>query len=195
MLRLLFHQKMIYIHEVGLHATPMVESDSLSGVIETGRSWYRSTERCESLIRCLQATKEYLDQFLAIRLEFISRVTMPGFLHLIYAVLILGIFATDCDAPQLDGSHIRQIADFENYINSLSNKTRQVIAMTPHVDSTREHMQNLHHLWHSSRIEYQFNDGRDLSFMDIFTTIIKRCSSTPILCEEGADRWDLQVCD
>jgi hypothetical protein len=115
---------------------------------------------------------------------------MPDFLHLIYAVLILGTFATDCDAPQLDGPHIHKIADFENYINSLSHKTRQAIAMTPQADRTHEHMKNLHHLWQSSRIGYEVaGGGLDLSFMDIFTTIIKRCCSTPMLCEDVADRW------
>lgn len=188
-LQLLFYHTRIFVNELGLHGTPPFEIDILPRMLSTGSSWYNSTGRSDSIIRCLQATKEYLDHFLRISPEAIVHFTTPDFLHLIYAILILGSIATTCHSPQLDQAHIRQIAAFENYISALSQKTMQAIATISQTGGTHGHLKNLHHLWQrsgpwylqaTSRTEMvgiSIVDYPDFSFMEIFSTIIRRCAN------------------
>ena len=201
-LRLAFYHAKIYTNEVGLHSTHIIGADMLSDITLTTRSWYQSSERSETLIQCLQATKEYLDQFLALSPETIAHITTPAFLHLIYAVLVLGSLATTTQSPRLDATSIRSLADFESYISALSRKSKQTIA-TPNIGrGTHEHMSNLHHLWQQSKPWYaQSITGNgalartigsfpDLSFMDILSTIVQRCSSSPMLCDGSPVRCE-----
>lgn len=187
-LRLLFHHTRIFINEVGLHAIAPLEVNILPGMTLTGICWYASPERSDSLIRCLQATKEYLDYFLVISPEAIVYFSMPVFIHLIYAVLILGSIATTSNSPRLDAAHIRRVAEFENYIGALSQKTLQVIGTTSETDGAHGHLSNLHHLWQKSgpwysqvisssgTASYSTLGCPDFSFMEIFSTTIRRCS-------------------
>ena len=185
---LLCHTR-IYINEVSIRTSPL-KNDSVCRIVHTEASWYRSSERYDSIVRCLQATKEYLDHFLRMSPEAIPRIPMPDFLRLIYAVLILGSLATTCNLPPLDSAHIREIAEFESYIIALSHKTTQTITTISPTDTAHGHMRNLRHLWQTSKpwyaqfinkdeLGYAIIGGQDLSFMDIFSTIITRCSSFP----------------
>lgn len=144
-LKLLFHHIRIYVNEVGLHVIPPE-----NGAAFTEQSWYHSSARTESLIRCLQAAKNYLDYFLTLPPDIVVEFTMHDFLRLIYAVLILGSFATGCDSPRLDAARIRQISDLENYLNALSQNTMQAIATTPTTDS-HGFLSYLYHLWQHSK--------------------------------------------
>ena len=201
-LRLAFYHAKIYTNEVGLHSTHITGADTLSSITPTTRSWYQSSERSETLIQCLQATKEYLDQFLALSPEAIAHITTPAFLHLIYAVLVLGSLATTTQSPRLDATYIRSLADFESYISALSRKSQQTIA-TPNIGrGTHKHMSNLHHLWQQSKpwyaqsitgngiLTHTIGSFQDLSFMDILSTIVQRCSSSPMLCDGSLVRCE-----
>jgi hypothetical protein len=201
-LQLLFYHTQIYINELGLHSSPATETELRPDITPSMTSWYQSSERSESIIRCLQATRAYLDHFLALPSEDICNTTTPEFLHLIYAVLILGSLATTCHTPSLDNAHIRVLANFENYINALSRKTVQAIAVTNMSCTTHQHMINLHHLWQQSKPWYAqrtsafgtvgrgLGDAPDLSFMDIFLTIIRRCSGSAMLCSRIVARCE-----
>jgi hypothetical protein len=153
-LQLLFYHTQIYINELGLHSSPAAKTELRPDITPSRNSWYQSLERSESIIRCLQATREYLDHFLALPSENICHITTPEFLHLIYAVLILGSLATTCHTPSLDNAHIHVFANFEYYIHALSRKTVQAIAATNMSCITHQHMINLRHIWQQSKPWY-----------------------------------------
>lgn len=180
-----FYNLRIYVNEIGFHAIKPSEMEVMSSTTAL-RSWYYSAARNESLIRCLQATKDYLDRYLALTLEDIANLTLTDIISLVYAVLILGAFATGaCDSQSLDITHVRQTANLDYYLDSLSDKAlQQVSASKP---GSNDYMSHLYELMQQSKIWYAqlVKDptpigmclvGRpNFSFMEIIPTIVGRC--------------------
>lgn len=184
-LNMLFCHTKIYINEIGLYAS----LPGSNAVPLTESSGNDSLERYQTLIRCLNATREYLDRFLMISPDYIVHASNSEFLNLIYAVLVLGSISTGSYLSQLDPTHIRVMADFESYITALSHKTIQAIATTCQSDITHGHLKNLDHFWQRSKRWYEQSimiikagcrpiGNRKFSFMDIISTVIKRCSTS-----------------
>ena len=180
-----FYNLRIYVNEVGFHAVQPSEMDVMSSTT-TLRSWYYSAARNESLIRCLQATKDYLDRYLRLTPEDIANLSLTDIISLVYAVLILGAFATGaCDSQSLDIAHIMQSANLDYYLDSLSEQALQLIAGAK--PGSNNYMSHLYDLMQQSKIWYAqlVKDptpigmclvGRpNFSFMEIIPTIVGRC--------------------
>ncbi|KIW26095.1 uncharacterized protein PV07_09222 [Cladophialophora immunda] len=116
----------IYAREIGFHAHPPPPFS-----VPTARSspsWYLSTTRHNSLLSCLEATREYLDHFLSLSAADILAFTTPDLLRLLYAMLVLGRFSTSVDAPLLDANLLHTMANLRYYLESLTAKFRDVLA-------------------------------------------------------------------
>lgn len=174
----------IYIDEIGLHAELPSEKERKS-IAFTERSWYSSAARTESLIRCLQASKNYLDTFLLLSNEAYLQFTLVDYLGLVHTMFLLGSLATSRDLGNIDTSQLRQVANFEYYMNALSTKTAQTIASSRTIGGNM-YMSSINGLFLQSKAWYLqvlsdpnpagFRDGKmDFSFMEIMKAILLRC--------------------
>jgi hypothetical protein len=148
-------------------------------------SWYFAAARNESLIRCLQATKEYFDRYLLLTSDDLSSLNITDFIPNIYAVLILGAFAAGAyNSPSLDVASIKQTANLDYYLDALSAQALQVLAVSPPGSNT--YMSHVYDLFQQSKIWYAqlakdpnpvgIITGRPtFSFMEIIPTIMARC--------------------
>ncbi|CZR59098.1 related to cercosporin resistance protein [Phialocephala subalpina] len=174
----------IFLNEIGFHATALPENEALSPQLRS-RSWYYSTARSETMLRCIQACKDYLDFFIAIPPEAAMYGTLPDILGYIYAVLVLGAFATSCDSPILDQLQVREIANYDYYLNSLINNLSKAMPMRPL--GSNPYLNHIFALFQQTKIWYAqilmdptidgFNNigNPGFSFMDILPTIMNRC--------------------
>lgn len=174
----------IFLNEIGFHATALPEIEALSPQLKS-RSWYYSTARSETLMRCLQGCKDYLDCFIAIPPEAVMCGTLPDVLGYIYAVLVLGAFATSCDCPTLDRLQVREMANYDYYLNALVNNMSRSIPMRP--PGSNSYLNHVFALFQQTKIWYAqilmdptidgFNNigNPGFSFMDILPTIMNRC--------------------
>lgn len=181
------HFTRIHLHEIGFHAAKLPQEEILSPQLKS-RSWYYSTARSESLIRCLQASKDYIDRFLSLPAESITRGTLPDIFGIIYAVLVLGTFAVRIDTPTLDAAQLREMTNYNCYLNELITKTTTNTTVTGRCGAN-DYIFHLHTLFQQTRIWYaqisadpstmsiQFPDvvRPGFSFMDIINTIVHRC--------------------
>jgi hypothetical protein len=180
-----FYNLRIYVNEIGFHAIKPSEIEVVSSTTAL-RSWYYSAARNESLIRCLQATKDYLDRYLALTLEDIANLTLTDIISLVYAVLILGTFATGaCDSQSLNITHTRQTANLDYYLDSLSDKAFQQVSAS--IPGSNNYMSHLYELLQHSRIWYAhlvkdptptgmcLVERPNFSFMKIIPMIVGRC--------------------
>lgn len=177
---MLFYSLRIYVNEVGFHCRAPSEAETMSGTAFL-RSWYHSAARNESLIRCLQATKDYLDKWLSLPLNAGMDCNMADFTQLIYVVLVLGTFATKFDSPIL----LQQVSNFEHYLNALSDKIAQLISTQS--KGSNDYMVHFHALFQQSKIWYSrlrldsagldnsTDSNPDFSFMEMFPTLSRRC--------------------
>jgi hypothetical protein len=179
-----YHYLRIYIHEVGFHASPPSALELMTGG-STLRAWYHSNARNDSLIACLQAAKTYLDRFIEVSPRQMIDFTLPDFLRLVYAVLILGRFTTGCDCPVLDASSIRKIANLGYYLEKLIDKTDNLFMLcNGEVNEAFSHMRRM---WKQSKNWFDeivkdpacardCDIGRaELDFMDILPSAIGKC--------------------
>jgi len=179
------HFVRIHLNEIGFHATALPQDEMLSPQLRS-RSWYYCSARSESLIRCLQASKDYLDRFLSLSTEAIRHGTLPDVFCLVYAVLVLGTFAVRVDTPNLDAAQLREMANYEHYIDALIRKTTHVKAMNTRAGST-DYLHYVHLLFQQTKVWYAqiLMDPSihrpsaavrpSLSFTDLISTIISRC--------------------
>lgn len=180
------HIARIHLHEVGFHAAQLPHEEQSSPQLKS-RSWYYSSARSESLIRCLQACKDYLDRFLSLPSESIINGTLPDILGLVYAVLVLGTFAVRIDTPTLDATQLREMANYDHYLNALIAKTTLTMAVMGPAGAN-DYLHHVHVLFQQSKVWYAqistdpsvseaFPDvvRPGFSFMDIIKTIVTRC--------------------
>lgn len=194
-----YHFLRIYISEVGFHASPPSPLELMSGQSSL-KAWYFSSARNESLIACLQASKNYLDRFIELTPRQTIDFILPDYLRLVYAVLILGRFTTGCDCPVLDASYVRKTANMGYYLDKLIGKANDLIMLSPDGD-VNDTFYHLRKLWEQSK--QWFNEiaidpacarecslGQpELNFMDILPSAIGKCvdfSGTTGKCDE---RW------
>jgi hypothetical protein len=181
-----FYNLRIYVNEVGFHATKPTEIEVMSNTTNL-RSWYYSAARNESLIHCLQATKDYLDRYLSMASDDITNFTMTDFVSLIYAVLLLGAFATGaCDSQTLDVAHIKQTANLDYYLDALSDQALQLISESK--AGSNHYTSHLYGLFQQCKVWYsQIAEdpspiglcvvGRpSFSVMEAIPTIMARCA-------------------
>jgi hypothetical protein len=179
-LTLRFYNLRAYINEIGLHATRP------SGVEMMSNSWYYSTHRNESLIRCLQATKSYLDRYLLLTSEEIANLNMTDYVHSVYAILVLGAFAAGAyDSDTLDSVSIEQTANLDYYLDALSAQALQLLAISE--TGSNNYISHLYSLFQQSKIWYSqlvkdpttismcITGRPTFSFMEIIPTIMARC--------------------
>lgn len=192
-LMLSFHHLRIYVNEVGFHAAAPNEVDISSGQ-STSNLWYHSAARNDSLMRCLHATKSYLDRFLSLPDSALLNMVMLDLLQLVYAVLILGSFSSRCDAPTLDSVELRQTANLEFYLKSISDKIFNIVALQD--PAANRYYRHVHTLFQQSRVWYiqMITDPSptgppNFFFMDIIRTITGRCSdfSTTTALSESSE--------
>jgi hypothetical protein len=181
------HFTHIHLHEIGFHAAALPQEEILSPQLKS-RSWYYSTARSESLIRCLQASKDYIDRFLSLSAENLTRGTLPDIFGIIYAVLVLGTFAVRVDTPTLDAAQLREMANYNYYLNSLIAKTTTNMTVAGKCGAN-DYLFHLHTFLQQTRVWYaqlsadpstmsiKFPDvvKPGFSFMDIINTIVNRC--------------------
>jgi hypothetical protein len=113
------------MNEVGFHAKVPEPFQIHSG--QTTRAWYYSPARNESLVNCLQASKDFLDYVLALPSSEFLDFTIPEFICLIYGILVLGRFSTGCDAPCIDAEHMRKSSNLFYYLDSFISKTKTLV--------------------------------------------------------------------
>ena len=199
-----YHFLLIYINEVGFHASPPTTLELMTGG-STLRAWYHSSARNDSLIACLQAAKNYLDRFIELSPRQTIGFTIPDYLRLVYAVLILGRFTTGCDCPVLDSSSIRKTANLSYYLDRLIDKADDLITLSTDggINNTFFHIRKL---WKHSKnwVDEIANDpacARDcaigqaeLNFMEILPSAIGTCvdfSGT----KGSNDQWTDTLCE
>jgi hypothetical protein len=152
----------------------------------TSTSWYYSAPRNESLIRCLQATKDYLDRYLLLTSQDIANLNMTDYIHNVYAILVLGAFATGAyDSDTLDSTSIKQTANLDYYLDALSTQALQYLAVSePGGNNYISHIYDLFQqskVWYSQLIKDPTPIGMGIatrptfSFMEIIPTIMARC--------------------
>jgi len=173
--------------EVGFHATNPSPFELMSG--DSAQSWYYSNARKEVLISCLQAAKDYLDFFLALPNKAILKFSLPDFLRLMYAVLVLGIFATDCGVPTLDGAFMRNASDLSHYLDALNTKTTSMITYTGS-EENRDFVWHMRCIFQKTKSFYSFNDapsppfenprldGADMGFMNLLPSVLGKCNDS-----------------
>lgn len=197
-IKLNFHSLRIYVNEVGFHATAPAEFGSLSEL--SAPSWYSSAARNDCLIRCLKATKTYLEQFLLLPDSEISSMVTFDLLQLVYAVLILGSFSSGFDAPNLDQTQVRKSANLEYYLNAVSDRfTRLISVQDPAADSYKYHMNTLFQTskrWYVQMVTDPSPAGPGYPrffFMDILGTMTSRCADFSTACAMSEatleDQW------
>jgi len=179
-----YHSLKVYMNEVGFHASVPSPRELMSG--NSSQTWYYSAARNEILIACLQSTKSYLDYFLTLSSSELFNFTIPDFLRLIYAILILSRFTSGCDAPTLDVGYMRKTANLGYYLDSLIFKTDSLITH----DGAKERQDCIYlvrSLFQGSKLWYNRVIGEtasaafgeteipELSFMDILPSILGRC--------------------
>ncbi|TAQ88277.1 hypothetical protein B7494_g3380 [Chlorociboria aeruginascens] len=111
----------VYMNEIGFHAVPPSPMDMMPGQ-SSRHSWYSSVARTEALIRCQDATRDYMDRFLSLPSHELRHFLVTDFIRLVYSVLVLGKFTTGCDAPSLNAAHTRKSANLGNYLDALITK-------------------------------------------------------------------------
>ncbi|PVH78621.1 hypothetical protein DL98DRAFT_421842 [Cadophora sp. DSE1049] len=178
-IKLSFLHLRIYVNEVGFHAFAPSEPSLLSDL--SGPSWYHSPARNECILRCLRASTSYLDTFLTLPDNVISGMVTVDLLQLIYAVLILGSFASKVDAPTLDQHQARQSANLEYYLRSISERFSHLICIQdPLSNSYKHHMNTLFQTskaWYVQAITDPSPSGPPrFLFNDIIGTLTGRCS-------------------
>lgn len=169
----------IFVNEVGFHASAPSESTLLSEL--SGPSWYHSNARNECLLRCLRASKSYLDTFVALPDSVIAGMVTVELLQLVYAVLILGTFASSVDAPSLDQHQVRQSANLDYYLPSISDRfSRLICVQDPLSNSYKHHMNTLFQTskaWYVQTVTDPSPSGPPrFLFKDIIGTITGRCA-------------------
>jgi len=169
--------------EVGFHAKPPTPFELLSKY--SAKPWYYSTARNDTLLSCLQATKNYLDLFLTFSNEVILNLGLLEYLRLVYAILVLTSFSNGCDAPTVDHEYMRNAANLSYYLDVLSSRTGSMITYTGS-EENRDYMSYLRcklqtNSWFSSNSEKsQFaecvlpNSGNK-GFMDILSNSEGTC--------------------
>jgi hypothetical protein len=179
-LTLRFYNLRVYINEIGLHVVRP------SGKEIMAHSWYYSTPRNESLIRCLQATKGYLDRYLLLTSEEMANLNMTDYIQSVYAILVLGAFAAGSyDSDTLDCINIEQTASLDYYLDALSAQALQLLAVSE--PSSNNYISHLYSLFQQSKVWYSqlvkdpkpigmcINRRQTFSFQDIIPTIMARC--------------------
>ncbi|KAJ8064867.1 hypothetical protein OCU04_007175 [Sclerotinia nivalis] len=129
-LRVSYAHLRIYVTEIGLHAVASDFDRFATTTPSIRTSWYHSSARTEMLIRCLQAGKDYLDTILSLTALELCSLTAPDYLHLFYALLLLGKFSEGCDSPSLDGEQVRQATNLRYYFDSLDEKLTSLLIYT-----------------------------------------------------------------
>ncbi|KAK0099941.1 hypothetical protein ONS95_013236 [Cadophora gregata] len=169
----------IYVNEVGFHASAPSDSSVLSDLALS--SWYHSPARNDCLLRCLRASKLYLDTFLSLSDSVISSMVTVDLLQLVYAVLVLGTFASSIDAPSLDQNQVRQSANLDYYLRSISDRYARLICIQdPLSNSYKHHMNTLFQTskaWYLQTVTDPSPSGPPrFLFNDIIGTITGRCA-------------------
>ncbi|KAH7321689.1 hypothetical protein BKA65DRAFT_86585 [Rhexocercosporidium sp. MPI-PUGE-AT-0058] len=194
-IKLSFHHLRIYVNEVAFHATAPQEPGLLSGL--SSSSWYHSAARNDCLMRCLKATKTYLDQVLALPDSVISNMVTVDLLQLVYAVLILGSFSSGLDAPTLDQFQVQQSANLEFYLKAISDRFASLISIEdPAVNGYKRHMNALFQTskkWYMQMVTDSSPGGPPRFFLgDLIGTISGRCADFSV-CEmsetNSEDQW------
>jgi hypothetical protein len=136
-----------------------------------------------------------LDHFLALENKEFLEFTLIEYIQLVYAVLILGSFATWSSDQVINALHIRKNANFELYLNRLTDKLVEV-GMTTKTSSSNTCLNHLHVLFEQSKVWYTqvmldpasvgcFRLGRpEYSFMEILPTLISRCVDFSLLANQ-----------
>ena len=162
------------------------------------RAWYFSPARSASLLACLQAAKDYLDHCITLTPQQLFDFTLPEYLRLVYAALILGRFTTGCDCPTLDVSVMRESANMGYYLDKLVDKATELITLVKDRD-VNDNFYHLKRLWAQSRqwfdeiVKYPpCSDAGavgqpELDFMEILPAALGRCVdlSGAEACEEN----------
>jgi hypothetical protein len=108
------------VNEIGFHA----RKTTWESMPETANNptWYFATVRSDFLLRAMHAAKDYLDRFLSLSKAQLQDFLVSDWIRLIYAILVLGAFVGQLDAPTLDLTHARSIADVQEYLRALITK-------------------------------------------------------------------------
>ena len=175
----------IYAREVGFHAAQSpVYSFVPADAAQT--SWYASPARHNTLLKCLEATTDYLDCFLSLSSATILNLATPDFLRLLYAVLILGRFYTGVDAPLLDATLLRTKSNLGYYLDALAQKLGNVLA---DLHNPRDHhLVYLRSMFEDSKKWYgSAIAGKTAIHEDLF-------SATPLQLTEKVHSTDTEIC-
>jgi len=162
-----YYHLRIYVNEIGLHASPQSPLELMPGQ-STRRAWYDSVARSESLIRCLEAAKDYLDRVLSLPSCEIRNFTIPEYQRLIYAVLVLANFTVDCEALNLGAAELRRTANLARYLDSLVRKLDELITIN-HGRELEDYIWLLRHLFQDYRA--QLHSPSDYSIISCSTKI------------------------
>lgn len=148
-------------------------------------------------MRCLRATKTYLDEFLVLPDTVVSSMIAPDLLQLVYAVLILGSFSTGFDAPTIDRFQVQQSTNLEHYLSAVSARFASLISIEdPAVNGYKHHMKTLFQTskkWYIQMVTDPSPSGPARFFSGEFmSTITGRCADLSV-CEmsesDTADQW------
>jgi hypothetical protein len=186
-----FYNLRIYVNEIGLHASKPSEMETLS------TSWYYSTTRNDIVMRCLKNTKDYLDRYLLLTTADLTNLNLTDYISLIYAVLVLGAYATGvCDSQILNDRDMKAASNLDYYLDALSAQALQLLAISaPGSNNFISHIYDLFQeskVWYSQKIKDPTPIGLCLtgkptfSFMEIIPTIMARCVDFSVTFETAS---------
>jgi hypothetical protein len=168
----------IYAAEVGLHANAPLALD-LIVTDDQQNPWYYSPFRHSLLLDCLQITKAYLEYFVSLPAVEILNLCTTDLLRLLYAILILGRFSVNLDAPLLDAEIMHTAANLDYHLAALSGQLRQTLASIGHPPQ--------HHLWYLLQMCQQSckwynaaSAGQTSIHEDLFSENLQRLDAIPV---------------
>lgn len=112
-----YHYLRTYLYEIAFHTEV---SDNLD-------SWFHSTTRTSTLLSCLFAAKSYADHIVSLPTPVFLSLNLIDFTDLIYAVLVIGCFATPGGGISLTLSTFQELANLQYYLDALVKKTNDVL--------------------------------------------------------------------
>lgn len=142
-LRLAYLNAKVYINEIGFHSAQFSSADTNSISLH---NWNSSVDRSKTLQRALEATRDYLDEYIILSSDELRKQTCIELGQLVYAITIIGKFTSGVWTPDIDALHFREGAKWHYYMKTLMKRFRGLVTLD---ENGREHI-NI--FWHCRRL-------------------------------------------
>jgi len=115
----------IHVNEIALHSTPST-FDMMSGNVSC-LHWNSSACRTETLARCVEAAKAYLDRYFTLSPDHLRNFSFLEHVKSFYALLTISIYAAGVDSPMAE--QLQASANMDFYISGVIDRATQLITV------------------------------------------------------------------